>query len=311
MSILALDTGMSHIGWAIMSGTASTPEIAALGVHSFPLSDTMDNGIPVMSAHKDRGIKRRARRRTQRLASKRRKAGHILRSFGYTEYAENVGYPERGTAFHTKVAPSVFAAVVRHIFNSPGYREMAEGEDEDDSATKKSRAEAGAAYQEYIDNGGSPGAYYASNPEARKFRLNRDICAELDRICTVQEVPDDLRQSLVSLCGFRRPLKSHVGLVGKCSQLAGEYRASKFAPSFQRFRLLTHIANLSIRVGPDAARQALTAEQKEVLLETPQNPLVTTTYSVSPRKIYGLPISSFRKRKTDRYESTLLTLLPV
>jgi len=56
----------------------------------------------------------------------------------------------------------------------------------------------------------------------------------------------ELEKAFTGIAFYQRPLQSSLDLVGECPFVAGEKRASAFAPSFEKFRLLSKLATLRI-----------------------------------------------------------------
>lgn len=85
---------------------------------------------------------------------------------------------------------------------------------------------------------------------------------EFERICTFQEIPDELKEKLLRAIFYQRPLKSQKGLIGKCVFEKNKPRCSVSRPEFEEYRMRCFINNIKIKTPYDEKLRPLTNEER-------------------------------------------------
>ncbi|MFV0345370.1 MAG: type II CRISPR RNA-guided endonuclease Cas9 [Bacteroidales bacterium] len=86
---------------------------------------------------------------------------------------------------------------------------------------------------------------------------------EFNRICDVQQLPEDLQKALVKAIFFQRPLRSQKGLVGNCVFEPKKKRCPVSRPEFEEYRMLCFINNIKIKTPDDGKLRELTKAEKD------------------------------------------------
>ena len=89
---------------------------------------------------------------------------------------------------------------------------------------------------------------------------NEHYKAEFDRICQIQEIPDELKRNLEKAIFFQRPLKSQKGIVGKCTFEKNKPRCPISHPRYEEFRMWQFINSIKIQGPQDEQLRMLSKE---------------------------------------------------
>ena len=93
-----------------------------------------------------------------------------------------------------------------------------------------------------------------------------DHAREINRICEVQKISDDVRKQIIDyVFAAESPKGAQVGRVGKDPLQPGKTRALKASDAFQRYRIASLIGNLRIRERGE--KVPLTADQRQLVFE--------------------------------------------
>lgn len=88
---------------------------------------------------------------------------------------------------------------------------------------------------------------------------------EFEKICSKQQLPENLVTELKKAIFFQRPLKSQKGLVGKCSFEKTKPRCPVSHPAFEEYRMWSFINTIEIKNGKESRK--LNPEEKDKILE--------------------------------------------
>ena len=287
MRILGLDGGIASIGWAIIDLDADQDEgrIAACGTRMFNAPEGQSStGAPVLKNRErrgHRGARHVVRRRRQRMARLRRlfaKRG-LLETAGRDALAGHGTDPWelRAQALERALGPRELALALGHIARHRGFKSNRKGESRSNRADDASKMlSAIDATTERLARYRTVGQMFARDPAYAQRKRNRegdytrsvlrdDQAREVQEIFRAQRAfgnalaTEILEKEFMEIAFFQRPLQSSLDLVGDCQFLAGEKRASSFAPSFEKFRFLSKLVVLRIVSGRSI--RPLTAEE--------------------------------------------------
>jgi len=114
------------------------------------------------------------------------------------------------------------------------------------------------------------------NPNAEKIRgqytdREKHYVEEFNKICEVQEIPENLRKALYDAIFFQRPLKSQRGKVGYCLLEKKKLRSPVSHPLYEKFRILQFINNIKIKENKDEELRFLNDTERKKALEIIDN----------------------------------------
>ncbi|MCG8606823.1 type II CRISPR RNA-guided endonuclease Cas9, partial [bacterium] len=292
MRILGLDGGISSIGWAIIDSRPDRREgrIVAAGAHMFNVPEEMSNS-KLVPKNLSRRTNRLARRTTRRRKQRMNKLRNLLHEAGLiaSKARDALAVPGkdpwivRAEALDRRLSPIELAIALGHIAKHRGFKSVKKGE-----RAKKNRNnpdDTGKMLAAIEDNQERQARYrtvgemFHRDAAFRDRKRNRDgdyrrtvqrddLVAEVRAIFAAQRRLGDrtassklleLEEKLIPLAFDQRPIQSSLGLVGDCAFIEHEKRCSAFAPSFERFRYLTKLANMRIVRG--RTKRALTQSE--------------------------------------------------
>ncbi|MGO9743229.1 MAG: type II CRISPR RNA-guided endonuclease Cas9 [Roseiarcus sp.] len=293
MRILGIDLGIASCGWAVIELETEPPRIVGAGARCFDAPLVDKTGEPKSAARRmARGQRRVIRRRTQRMNAIRR----ILHAYGLIVDAskdalqlaarrlspragadQTTPWLLRAKALERALNRDEFAVVIGHIARHRGFRSNSKrdaGANAPDETSKMKKAI--AQTREGLARYRSFGEMLACDPRFADHKRNRDkdfshtpqrsdLEAELRAIFAAQRRagnPDTMlpfEREIAGAIFFQRPLQDSEDKVGPCPHEPTERRTAKCAPSFELFRFLSKLVNLSITVG--RSEQPLTVEE--------------------------------------------------
>lgn len=302
--ILGLDLGTNSIGWAVVDTENNrTFELLEKGVHIFQEGVKIEKGIEGSKAA-ERTEYRSARRIKFRRKLRKIDTLKVLSQYDFcpnltTEELNNWRYkkiyPENEefrnwwlTNDNDNKNPYYFRALAAtekldlnektkrynigrafyHIAQRRGFlSNRLEGTKESDGAVKKAIAEISEAKADK-----TLGQYfyekYLRGEKIRNQYTHREehYLQEFDKICEVQQLPDDLIKALKKAIFYQRPLKSQKGMVGKCPFETNKPRCAASHPAFEEYRMLCFINNIKIKTPNDEKLRSLNEEEKQKII---------------------------------------------
>jgi CRISPR-associated endonuclease Csn1 len=302
--ILGLDLGTNSIGWAVVdTENNKTFKLLEKGVHIFQEGVKIEKGIEGSKAA-ERTEYRSARRIKFRRKLRKINTLKVLSQFDFcpnltdgelANWRYKKVYPENEefrnwwlTDDNKNKNPYYFRALAvneeldlanqtnrynigrafYHIAQRRGFlSNRLEGTKESDGAVKKAIAEITEAkgdktLGQYFYN------KYLNGEKIRNQYTHREehYLQEFDKICEVQQLPNDLIKALKKAIFYQRPLKSQKGLVGKCPFETNKPRCAISNPAFEEYRMLCFINNIKIKTPNDEKLRSLNDEEKLKIL---------------------------------------------
>lgn len=288
---LGLDIGTNSIGWWILflNGRGEPCETGLGGVRLF--TDGRDPKSKATLAS-DRRLARSMRRRRDRYLRRKqallealKAAGLIPADPGEAKALEGLDpFALRAAALDQRLSLYEFGRALFHLNQRRGFKSNRKADDDDDGVVRQGIAALESEMQnagartvgEYLQKRIESGRSARARPNASSdgkgyvFYPSRALIeAEFDALWIAQAqyypdvLTDQLRQKLHRIIFYQRPLKPVDP--GKCTFIDGEPRAPQAHPLFQRFRILTELANLRI-VEPDQSQRPLSMRERNILL---------------------------------------------
>jgi len=276
MRILGLDCGIASIGWALLEDGdgGGEPGIVAAGAWMFdPPEEKTKTKTQLKSELRRiyRGQRRVTRRRRQRMNNIRR----ILHQYGLLESFSRDALKRpcldpwklRVEGLERLLTPEEFAVALGHIARHRGFKSNAKRtkvtDTADDTSKMKKAMEETRTKLAFYD---TPARLLAAEyPVAGRYRnregdytrslFRDDLENETRKLFKAQRrlqaryATAELETSFAESAFFQRPLRDSVGMVGACPFETGEKRAAKRGYSFELFRLLSRLRNLTLRLG--------------------------------------------------------------
>lgn len=272
---LGLDLGSTSLGWAVveLNDMDNITRLVDMGVRIFPDGRDAQSHTPINVVRREH---RQMRRRGDRVALRKKRTLQLIHKYGMDfDIHSNVSlenpYALRARAVVEKLQPQELGRVLFHLALRRGFK----------SNRKETRGEAGgklknATVSLQVAMGDKTlGQFqfeshryrFADQFDGNKikdgaFYPTRDMYLdEFNRICAVQELPDNVRKEFEHAIFHQRPLLPPV--IGTCMFELGQLRAYKFEPVFQRFRVLQQINQL--RIIDNGVVTELSGEQRQKL----------------------------------------------
>lgn len=292
---LGLDLGTNSIGWCALKLDESRKPcgVLATGVRLLTLNQEAGRDPQSkVSLAADRRAARSQRRRRDRFLRRQQRLMELLIDAGLMpqdkaqrkELEALDPYMLRAKALDEKLAPSELGRALLHINQRRGFKSnrIADANDDEKGATKQGMK----ALETALNEAGcrTLGEFLAARHAKReqvRFRPtvegtkvlydlypSRDLIQhEIDAIWKAQSarhecMTDDLLARIKRIVIAQRPLKKPI--VGRCTFRPEEERAPRALPDFQRFRILSDLANLQIE-RPGAPARKLSIEERDQL----------------------------------------------
>lgn len=283
MRILGIDGGISSIGWAVVD--LENQRIVAAGTRMFDSpEEATKSGPKLKNADRRlfRGQRRTNRRRAQRMAEIRKlfNASGLLVSGDREALAAEAGDKDpwslRAEGLDRKLTSRELALALGHIARHRGFRSNRKGAESNKAGEDQKVLASIEATRDKSQKWRTIGEMFARDDAFTDRKRNRsgdytrsilraDQEAEVRTLFAAQKrygnphATDALEAAFSELAFSQRPLQGSLGLVGDCPFLPGHKRASVFAPSFERFRLLSRLT--SLRLITANGRRALTPDE--------------------------------------------------
>lgn len=280
MKILGLDGGIASIGWAVLDidTRAREGQILAAGTRTFHAPEEIINSGPKLK-NKERRQHRLERRTTRRKKQRMRDIRQLFVQHDLLGHAgrdalahKNLDpWQLRFEGLDRKLSPVEFAVALGHIAKRRGFKSNKKGERTNKADDASKMLTAIDATQETLGRYRTVGEMFAKDPAFAHRKRNRegdftrsvlrdDLENEVRKLFAAQRrvgstcASANLEGEFTKIAFFQRPLASSFELIGTCQFIDSEKRACAFAPSFERFRMLSKLVNLRILSGRTARR---------------------------------------------------------
>jgi CRISPR-associated endonuclease Csn1 len=282
--VFGIDLGIASCGWAVLRHpTPADPkgEIIDLGSWMFDAPETAKERVPTNQIRRgNRLLRRVVRRRAKRMADIRRLFSDCgLVAGREPESLKRAGldpWELRARGLDKALKPVELAVALGHIAKRRGFKSAAKRKEantaSDDQKMLKALEETGERLGRYR----TLGEMFARDIDFQARKRNRDglfdrtqgrddLIHEVAEICRAQRrlgnelATVELESAFCDIAFRQLPMQDSERLVGMCPFEPDEKRSSRFAPSFERFRLLSRLLNLRIETG-DGDRPLTTAE---------------------------------------------------
>lgn len=276
--VFGISLGISHCGWAVLRyPTSREPdgEIIAMGTWLFDVPETDKEHTPTNQIRRAHRLTRRViRRRRQRMADIRRLFHNsALLSCHYQDALKIPGldpWELRAHGLDRRLSPAELAVALGHIAKRRGFRSSATRKNPKGSSNDQKMLKAMAATREKLDAYRTLGDMFSHDPDFQERKRNRegqfdrsqhrdDLIHEVCQLFKAQRrlgntaATGDLEAGFKAIAFRQHALPNGEGLVGICPFEPSERRSSRYAPSFEKLRLLTRLTALQI-ITPDGER---------------------------------------------------------
>jgi CRISPR-associated endonuclease Csn1 len=308
--VFGIDLGIASCGWAVLrQPTPGDPsgEIVAMGSWMFDVPETDKERTPTNQIRRGNRLLRRViRRRAQRMAEIRRLfAQRGLLAGNEPDALKRTGldpWELRARGLDKLLSPAEFAVALGHIAKRRGFKSARKGKEANTAGDDQKMLKALEGTEELLARHRTVGVMFARDPQFVTRKRNRD--GDYSRTVKREHLTDEVRilfseqrrlgnalateelEAAFAEIAFRQlEMQDSEKLVGMCQFEPQEKRAARFAPSFEKFRLLGKLVNLRITT-PDGERP-LTPE--EIRLATGDLGKTAKLSVKEVRKRIGLP----------------------
>lgn len=282
--VFGIDLGIASCGWAVLRHPTEadpTGAIEAMGSWMFDVPETDKERTPTNQIRRgNRLLRRVVRRRAQRMATIRGlfKEHGLLSSDDRDSLkrADTDPWELRARGLDKPLKPAELAVALGHIAKRRGFKSAAKRKEANTAGDDQRMLKALEATKERLGRYRTIGELFARDPDFQTRKRNRDgifdrtqsrddLLHEVRKIFEAQRrlgnelASDALEAAFVNTAFYQRPLQDSERLVGLCLFEPTEKRAAKYAPSFEKFRLLTRLVNL--RIATDDGERSLTPEE--------------------------------------------------
>jgi len=308
--VFGIDLGIASCGWAVLrhpSPGDPTGEIVTMGSWMFDVPETNKERTPTNQIRRGNRLLRRViRRRAQRMAEIRRLfAQHGLLAGHEPDALKRAGldpWELRARGLDKLVSPAEFALALGHIAKRRGFKSARKGKEANTADDDQKMLKALEATKEKLGRYRTMGEMFARDPGFADRKRNRDgqfnrtqsrddLIHEVGKLFEAQRhlgndaATADLEIAFIAIAFRQLEVQDSEKLVGMCQFEPKEKRAARFAPSFEKFRLLGKLVNLRITT-PDGERP-LTPE--EIRMATADLGKTAKLSVKEVRKRIGLP----------------------
>lgn len=276
--VFGIDLGIASCGWAVLrhpTATDPTGGIVAMGSWMFDVPETDKERTPTNQIRRGTRLLRRViRRRAQRMSEIRRLFhGSGLLAGQEPDALKRAGldpWELRARGLDRALSPAEFAVALGHIAKRRGFRSAAKRKEANTAGDDQKMLKALEAMRERLGRYRTVGELFVRDPDFRDRKRNRDglfdrtqsrddLIHEVGELFKAQRrlgnvaATAQLEEAFTRIAFRQMDMQDSEKLVGMCQFEQMEKRASKFAPSFEKFRLLTKLVNLRITT-PDGER---------------------------------------------------------
>ena len=266
---LGVDLGIGSCGWAVIWRGGSSETILT-GARTFDVPENEKDRTPTNQIRRGNRLMRRTiRRRARRKAKVRELCGRFGLVERLPESAAVDPWQARAAGLDRPLSGAELAAALRHIaghrgFKSTSKRDRGRNAPDDSSKMLKEIAES----REKMTAAGwrTVGEMFASDPRFADRKRNRDgdysrsvlrddLAHEVRELFKAQRrfgnplATTALEEDFAAVAFFQRGVRDSEDKVGRCRFLPDEQRAALRSYSFERFRLLSRLAALTVRCG--------------------------------------------------------------
>ncbi|MXV43536.1 type II CRISPR RNA-guided endonuclease Cas9 [Saccharibacter sp. 17.LH.SD] len=285
--LFGIDLGIGSCGWAVLRNTDTDNAIEALGSWCFDVPETNKERTPTNQIRRAHRLLRRViRRRRKRMTDIR----HLFETYGLLSSSKPDALHQpgldpwemRAKGLDRPLSPHEFAIALGHIAKRRGFKSSAKRAATNSSAEEGKMLGAVEKTKERLAQYRTVGEIFARDPLYGNRRRNRDglfdrtmsrddVLAETRTLFSAQRrlgntaTTKELEHSFIAIAFRQKPLQDSAARVGECPFEKGEKRAARFAPSFERFRLLCRLVNLRVTDGP--IERPLTPEELRLSYE--------------------------------------------
>ena len=308
--VFGIDLGIASCGWAVLRHpTPGDPsgEIVAMGSWMFDVPETDKERTPTNQIRRSNRLLRRViRRRAQRMGEVRRLfAQHGLLAGNEPDALKRAGldpWELRARGLDKPLSPAEFAVALGHIAKRRGFKSAKKGKEANTAGDDQKMLKALEATRERLGRYRTVGEMFGRDADFRDRKRNRDglfdrtqsrddLIHEAAKLFEAQRRLGNVAASAAletefTAIAFRQlEMQDSEKLVGMCKFEPREKRAARFAPSFEKFRLLGKLVNLRITT-PDGERPLT---PKEIRLATGDLGKTAKLSVKEVRKRIGLP----------------------
>lgn len=308
--VFGIDLGIASCGWAVLRHpTPGDPsgEIVAMGSWMFDVPETDKERTPTNQIRRGNRLLRRViRRRAQRMGEIRRLfAQHGLLAGNEPDALKRAGldpWELRARGLDKPLSSAEFAVALGHIAKRRGFKSARKGKEANTAGDDQKMLKALEATRERLGRYRTVGEMFGRDADFRERKRNRDglfdrtqsrddLIHEVAKLFEAQRRLGNAAASAAletdfTAIAFRQlEMQDSEKLVGMCQFEPKEKRAARFAPSFEKFRLLGKLVNLRITT-PEGERP-LTPE--EIKLATGDLGKTAKLSVKEVRKRIGLP----------------------
>jgi CRISPR-associated endonuclease Csn1 len=309
--VFGIDLGIASCGWAVLRHpTPGDPScgIVAMGSWMFDVPETDKERTPTNQIRRGNRLLRRViRRRARRMAEIRRLfTQHGLLAGSEPDALKRAGldpWELRARGLDKPLSPAEFAVALGHIAKRRGFKSARKGKEANTAGDDQKMLKALEATRERLGRYRTVGEMFGRDADFRDRKRNRDglfdrtqsredLIHEVGTLFAAQRRLDNdaasvaLESDFIATAFRQLEMQDSEKLVGMCLFEPQEKRAARFAPSFEKFRLLGKLVNLRITT-PDGERPLTTEEIRQVTGDLGK----TAKLSVKEvRKRIGLPV---------------------
>lgn len=312
------DTGIASNGWAILNNEAQT--VCAAGSRLFDAPETDKERKPTNQIRQEkRSLRRIISRKSGRLSQVRHLCfeygltqSHdknlfqtLLHEINHSPGKATVDqqgitpWSLRADALQRSLSGEELAVILGHIAKHAGFQsnrkggeKNAAGDDQKALKAMEGLAEKIGPYRTFGDaiqrdpalsiRKRNRDGIYDRTPKRAWLRAEIAIIFDSQRKFENEQATKELEDAYCAIAFTRKPLQDSEHLVRFCPFEEGEKRASKFSPSFERFRLLQSLVHL--RIDDPAREHDHLSTQEIALIETEFGKTLKLTF----KKIRGL-----------------------
>ncbi len=307
---LGLDIGIASCGWAVLDDKAKA--IIGAGTWGFEIPEVAKTRESKAAVRRGfRGQRRRLRRRRYRMRDIREllHQNNLLNSAEPKTYEK--GSPKqtspwqlRADGLERQLRGEEFAIALIHIAKHRGYRSNSKSDKASNAPPEDKKVLSGLAnIEEKSAKYRTIGEMFATDIEFKDKKHNKDGDYSHTILRSLHEyevkklfeqqrkfgvtLSDKLQEKFTSLAFDQLPLQDSEKLLGDCPFEPSEKRASSFAYSFEKFRLLSKLNNIKIEDGSNSGRRLNSQELAKAIKGFGKNSAKITYNQL--KKLLSLP----------------------